>query len=478
MVTRTYGPFDYYKDKYADVTGDRIREAVDPVNTNLTSLTEISEDLRGDERELTTQAEGDIRESLVNKAGMPQTVINQLIANGHFAAGCMRLLAQHVDSFDTTVNSLNVRYNGRVQAAHRIPELRDEITDWSAYREEVRAGIAPEWQNAWNLVESQGDDVAAMFADGAQNSDIRTLILAGLIPFEARGYWPTVTFTEAELERLLLPEYEKSLRDAGVIGPDTPDGLFMDWMENAARNGVNPSEMVRIAQQADLDENSFDFMSDWEQVQDNDGKTYFFLPRDVSSEDAMRGTLLTYIFNANTGYADADGHENNDFPATPYSAAEVERIMNRQEANKWSYGDHGWFKDKVVPDLMDHRAHPQSYQVTTPNGVMMGVGGPTAWSQRGGTMYGDLFWVNWDGDKEFWQYVDDPKEQFREMIEDGYMHFPSDDFSVAERGGNDLDRVLHHEERHARQWTHNSTWYMATHNDEIEEDAGLSDGGY
>lgn len=472
MVTRSYGPFDYYRDRYDGITGARIRESVDPVDTDLALLGELREDLRGDERAMLAEVEGDIRLSLGTYNGLPQYSLDNLLGNGHFAAACTRLLAEHIDEFDTTVNGLNQRYNGRIYSAQHIPELRDTITDWAAHREQVRSDIAPEWTTAWELVHEQGDEVAAMFDNGAQPADVKALLLAGLMPIEARSYFPDLGFTQSELETLLLPAYEKALRDAGLIGADTPDDLYLEWLENAARNDISPQEIVQIAQDADLDEDSFDFMEDWEEILDNDGKSYFVLPSDVSPEDAMRGTLLTYIFNAGTGYADADGHEDNDFPATPYSAAEVRRIMERQDENRWSYGDHGWFRS-IEPDMREQRSVGDGMQVTTPNGIIMGNGGPTVWSQRGGTMYGDVFWLNWDD-------VDDKPEELREMIRDGYAHYPTSDGDSAGRGSNDLDldRLLHHEERHSQQWTEHGGLWMLTHNDEIEEDAGHSDGGY
>lgn len=472
-MTRTHGPFDYYGDRFDGVTGDSIRSSVDPVNTNLTELSGIRDDLKGDERRMTTEVIGDIRASLSTHHGIPQAALEGLVASGHYAAGCMRLLAQHVDTFDTTVDGLNSRYNSTIYGAQHIPEMRDEIDDWAAFRADTRAGIQPEWDKAWEQVQQDGDDVADMFERGPESADVKALMLAGLIPITARSYFPDVTFTDHELETLLVPYYTEKLREAGVLGPGEPPELFEEWLKNAARNDVSPDTLVLIADEADIDENSFDFMDDWEQITDNDGKTYFVLPGDVSPDDARRATLLTYIFNANTGYGDADGHEDNDYPATPYSAEEVRRIMDRQEENKWSYGDHGWFRDTVVPDMRDQRSVGDGMQVTTPNGIIMGNGGPTLWSQRGGTMYGDVFWLNWDD-------VDDKPEELREMIREGYVHYPTSDGDSAGRGSNDLDidRLLHHEERHSQQWTEHGSIWMATHNDDIEEDAGHSDGGY
>jgi hypothetical protein len=185
---------------------------------------------------------------------------------------------------------------------------------------------------------------------------------------------------------------------------------------------------------------------------------------------------MTYILNAGTDYGDAGRKPGvrNDFRETPYSADEVQRIIDRQEANSWSY-------DQDVGFVNDNGGR----LVTTPNGMMMGLGGnelQDKFSTSGGTAWGDIFMVN----------IDDPHnadEQLRDVVESGHAWYVDDDDKPFECSL-DLDRLLHHEERHSQQWanfgyTDMIAAYSGGKIDELitgthplEEDAGLSDGGY
>ncbi len=107
--------------------------------------------------------------------------------------------------------------------------------------------------------------------------------------------------------------------------------------------------------------------------------------------------------------------------------------------------------------------------------MLMGLGGnliQRQFSRRGGTAWGDVFMVNMG-------YLTDPAQRLRQIVRSG-------------RAGNlDLDRLLHHEERHSQQWAAKGyagmlrdysrelirEWVFGKTN-RLEEDAGLSDGGY
>src|SRR5882757_10961951 len=91
---------------------------------------------------------------------------------------------------------------------------------------------------------------------------------------------------------------------------------------------------------------------------------------------------------------------------TPYSAAEVQRIADRQEANSWSY-------DEDVNSVHEHGGR----LMTTPNGMLMGLGGDQ-WqdvlSEGGGSTWGDIFMMN----------IDDPTDaaqQLRDVAASGMM---------------------------------------------------------
>jgi len=233
------------------------------------------------------------------------------------------------------------------------------------------------------------------------------------------------------------------------------------WLANIDRRAVAPQAVADIVRQQRITRDSFRGLDAMEQITDPDGKSYFVIPRGSSGNRARRAALLTYILNADTGY----GRANNDFPATPYGAAEVRRIIERQRANRWSY------------DAVRGICATGGSLVTTPNGLLMGLGGNrihAQFSRRGGTTWGDLFLVSINR-------VPDPAGRLRAIVESGRTH----------PGGPDLDPLLHHEEIHAQQWARlgparMGAAYVAEEArarilggvNRFEREAGLSDGGY
>lgn len=277
-------------------------------------------------------------------------------------------------------------------------------------------------------------------------------------------------------------EYEQALRDAGLLtGPVVPGSRYAQWLENASKNGVAPQTIVDIARTHNITPESFDVLNGLQEVKDEDRKSFFILPPGTSKEDAKRAVLMTYILNAGTDYDAAEAGRDgklgtaddvqNDFEETPYSAAEVQRIIDRQNANSWSY------------DQIFDKGGGGSL-ATTPNGMLMGLGGPVmdTIGVHGGTTYGDVFVMNIDGSK-------DPAAQLSEVIRSG-ASWGQDDSGVPFQSTLDLDRLLHHEERHSQQWAQKGFVWMArdyglgaliekkTGVNPLEQDAGLSDGGY
>lgn len=264
-------------------------------------------------------------------------------------------------------------------------------------------------------------------------------------------------------------EYEDALREAGLLdGPS--DGFYREWLANAAKNDVPPEVIVDIARRHNITPQSFDVLKGMERVTDNDGKTYFILPSGVSAKDARDATLMTYVLNAGTGYEDSRGSGKNSFAETPYAADEVQRIIDRQESNSWS---------DVGAELFSGRL------AATPNGMLMGLGGNMVedqLSQLGGSTVGDVFLVNIDNPA-------DPAQQLRDIIDSGQAWYseqrPLPGSTI------DLDRILHHEERHSQQWADLGyenmveqygqkmveEWITKQRNP-FETNAGASDGGY
>ncbi|MCV7385024.1 hypothetical protein H7K14_14385 [Mycolicibacter longobardus] len=235
------------------------------------------------------------------------------------------------------------------------------------------------------------------------------------------------------------------------------------WLDNIDRHAVAPQAVAEIVRGQLITRDSFRALDAMAQITDPDGKSFFVIPRGTGGDDARRAVLLTYLFNAGTGYARSGARC--DFRETPYGAAEVRRIIARQHANRWSYA--------AVRGI----CNTGGCLVTTPNGVLMALGGNrihTQFSHRGGTMWGDLFLVNADR-------VADPAGRLRDIVESGRLG----------PGGPDLSRLLHHEEIHAQQWAELGpirmpARYLAEEAkarilggiNRFEKDAGPSDGGY
>jgi hypothetical protein len=251
-------------------------------------------------------------------------------------------------------------------------------------------------------------------------------------------------------------------------------GYCMRWRENAERRGVPARVVAEITRRHDVTAARFGVLADMAELKDPHGKSFFLIPPYADGTRARAAALMTYVFNAGTGYG-KPGRRATDFPVTPYGAAEVTRIMARQNANRWSYARGVAFVHRNGGRL-----------VTTPNGMLMGLGGnwvQRLFSQRGGTTWGDLFMVNTGR-------AADPGEQLHQIVSSGHAWF-LDGSGTPRASRLDLDRVLHHEERHAAQWADRGYWGMlAGYGRELfrelvfgavnrlEEDAGLADGGY
>jgi hypothetical protein len=267
-------------------------------------------------------------------------------------------------------------------------------------------------------------------------------------------------------------DMEQALREAGLLTGPPASGHYREWLENAVRRGVPIDTIKKIAADHHITPEDFKILDGMEEIredEDGDGiyKSYFLMPTDISGDDAAKAVRMTYILNAGTDYG-TEG-ETTDFAPTPYGSEELQRITDRQRDNSWSYDDDVGFVHGNGGRL-----------VTTPNGMMMGLGGNLVqdqFSKQGGTTWGDTFMLN----------IDDPKDaaqQLRDVVTSGHAWYEGDDGPY--QGSLDTDRLLHHEERHSQQWAREGytkflasyAWEKITGGNETEEDAGLSDGGY
>ena len=271
----------------------------------------------------------------------------------------------------------------------------------------------------------------------------------------------------AELDAKVT-EMEKALRDAGLLTGPPAAGRYRQWLENAVRRGVPIDTIMKMITDHRITPADFAVLDRLEEIredEDGDGtfKSYFLMPTDISGADAEKAVRMTYVLNAGTDYG-TEG-EKTDFAPTPYGSEELGRIADRQSANSWSYDQDVGFVHGNGGRLM-----------TTPNGIMMGLGGNALqdlYSQQGGTAWGDTFMLNIDNPA-------DPAEQLRQVATSGNAWY--DEGNGPYQSTLDLDRLLHHEERHSQQWADAGyvgflTSYPFSH-ERYERDAGLSDGGY
>jgi hypothetical protein len=107
------------------------------------------------------------------------------------------------------------------------------------------------------------------------------------------------------------------------------------WLENAAWRGVARATIDDIVRRHDIGPADFAVLDGLDEITDPLGASFFVLPSDIGPVDARRAVLMTYVLDAGTGYGATSPV--NDVEKTPYSAAEVQRILDRQAVNDWTY---------------------------------------------------------------------------------------------------------------------------------------------
>lgn len=259
--------------------------------------------------------------------------------------------------------------------------------------------------------------------------------------------------------------------------------LYEQWLSNATRRGVPNEEIARIQRDHGITVVDFAVLCHMSVLTDPVGKAYFLLPGEISGEDAKKAVLMTYVLNAGTDYGNADIADNpcdrsptkDDYEETPYSSAEISRIIRRQAHNGWSYAQDVGF------------VHGNGARLaTTPNGMLMGIGGNRLvrlFEMMGGTTWGDIFLLNIGR-------PDDPVSVLKKVVGSGSAPITGDPTGQT-RNWLALDRLLHHEEIHAQQWASQGHARFALsyvrqaiiHRGNgkdipIEQQAGLADGGY
>ena len=400
------------------------------------------------------------------------------------AADAVGRYVRHVDDARTDVDDIRRRYDAAVavrdHANALIPPNVDTEQDRVAARhdnqvafEQKRSGLDGEHGTVLSTLRTQS-------ASSVTDLDAALTRFVGPSP-PAGGSLGEVAFQHSSLDLSLTGDtvYEFVLRQSGLLSGASPQGYYQEWLQNAQKRGIDPYVIASIVLNNDITAEDFSVLDGWTAVQDPDGWTYFQVPPGTSGDDARKAVLMTYILNCGTGYDEAGEQAGitNDFTETPYSSAEVQRIIHRQGENSWSYDEDVGFVQSNGGRLM-----------TTPNGMLMGLGGnwlQDRYSLNGGTTFGDIFMLNIDGPRG-----DAAAAMLQQVAESGSAWYEDDNGPY--QGSLDLDRLLHHEERHSQQWARLGyaeflaayggaevwTWLPWTGPNHFEADAGLEDGGY
>lgn len=515
---------EYYTPPGADV-----KAAADQVRGRVPQVRGLADDVERDHKSVLATVAGDLESSMANAPRAAVTQSNGVIQKAEFAAGCLELFSQAVDEHNyhksdkpRSVSALNAEYNSAMRDSFGVDyddpgqnatqQQKDQAYDdfIDAYTGARNAKVAELRREAGQLdgwLDGKADEVAAMLNRGPNTDDVQALYRAGALPPYAALVYPDANLASIDLPpaaQLELKEYlldhpdvlvnlppelaavvanlptgvrtdiyveqrMEHLRRKGLLTGDNPGGYYEEWIRNTVENGVALDTVIDVARDHDIRPDDFNVLNDLREIKDPEDKSFFLLPSDISGADARKAVLMTYILNAGTDYP---GKPVGDFPATPYGSDEIQRIIDRQDDNSWSYGEDVGFVHGNGGRL-----------VTTPNGMLMGAGGnelQDLYSQGGGTAWGDIFVINDDD-------LDRPAARLEDVIESGYS--PDGTPHDGNNGSSlDLDRLLHHEERHSRQWADNGRgWFMAQYGWEslggdclnrFEEDAGFTDGGY
>jgi hypothetical protein len=262
MVTRTDGPFEYW-----EVTGDAVRAAAEAPGSDADVIQSLAGELEGDETRAANAIEGDIEAGVKANTTAAKTTAQSLAAKGQYAVGLLKQFGADVDTFDTTVNQINVDYNTRydntIFGMHHQPEYRsgEEKIDYAAVGASIKADLMARYHKAEGVIDDAADTIASMFKQGPTDANVRDLIRAGLIPLASASLYPTLVLTDddkrealkatikgmtpAQQAQYVKDHKEIDAKTAEVISPEAQTILANDVAEDVKNKTVD-EETVRI----------------------------------------------------------------------------------------------------------------------------------------------------------------------------------------------------------------------------------------
>ncbi len=208
---RVYGRWDHYP-----VTGDEIREAVGRVEDRGKAVHQLSAEIRKAQNAANASVAGDLHDPVADAPKASMKVAEKLGTDSVYAAGCLRLWALGVDTFDAEVN----RLNSLLTLLQHQPAYRRGTID----RDEARAGTIrygnQEYAKAVGDLDTAAETTERLLKDQS-HSHIRQLMHLGCLPLNAAVYFPDVHFTnkdyakavQAKVAAGVLPDFTNMSTD-------------------------------------------------------------------------------------------------------------------------------------------------------------------------------------------------------------------------------------------------------------------------
>jgi hypothetical protein len=209
MVTRTDGPFEYW-----EVTGDAVRAAAETPGSNAAVIQSLAGELEGDEKSAADAIEGDIEAGVKANTTAAKNAAQNLAAKGQYAVGLLNQFGVDIDTFDGTVNQINIdyldQYQSRIFGLHHMPEYHsgEETIDYAGVAASIKADLMPRYQEAEATIDDDADHIASKFKQGPTDENVRELIQAGLIPLTSAGLWPDLKLSNDDVRQALQSAIE------------------------------------------------------------------------------------------------------------------------------------------------------------------------------------------------------------------------------------------------------------------------------
>lgn len=254
-MARESGPFEYFDERTGSsgVTANTIRANLTDPTRNNDAIIALATTLDADGRAAANQVDGDIDQAVRSLPDDAKATASNLGANGAYALGLMRRLAEAVETFDNTTNTCNVRYRtdlasamrwaGQAAAYTEDPEDDKQVTE-AHMGPGIESNIRTSTYNpAWNTLDTEIDALVTDFDNGPSPEAVRKLIRDGLLPLSAAGLYPGLTLTEEDKAKY----YENVL---GQMSPEEQKQWIEDNLENldpAVANVVAPEVMEHFA---------------------------------------------------------------------------------------------------------------------------------------------------------------------------------------------------------------------------------------